>query len=69
MHERHLIPGLGRSPGGGHSCLENPLDRGALQAAVHRVTKSRTQVKLFSMHVLHELGFFSETEPIRQVYM
>ena len=29
------IPGLGRSPGGGHgnplqySCLENPLDRGA----------------------------------------
>ena len=30
------IPGLGRSPGGGHgnpllySCLENPMDRGAL---------------------------------------
>ena len=30
-----LIPGLGRSPGGGHgnllqySCLENPKDRGA----------------------------------------
>ena len=30
-----LIPGLGRSPGGGnshplqHSCLENPTDRGA----------------------------------------
>ena len=30
-----LIPGLGRSPGGGHgnplqySCLENPMDRGA----------------------------------------
>ena len=30
------IPGLGRSPGGGHSnplqysCLENPVDRGAL---------------------------------------
>ena len=29
------IPGLGRSPGGGHgnplqySCLENPMDRGA----------------------------------------
>ena len=31
-----LIPGLGRSPGGGHgnpllySCLQNPMDRGAL---------------------------------------
>ena len=35
------IPGLGRSPGGGHgnplqySCLENPMDRGAWRAAVH----------------------------------
>ena len=43
-----LIPGSGRSPGGGHgnplqySCLENPMDRGAWQARVHEVTKSRT---------------------------
>ena len=35
------IPGLGRSPGEGngkslqYSCLENPIDRGAWQAAVH----------------------------------
>ena len=42
-----LIPGLGRSPGGGHgnplqySCLENPMDRGAWRATVHRVAKSR----------------------------
>ena len=42
-----LIPGLGRSRGGGHgnplqySCLENPMDRGAWQATVHRVSKSR----------------------------
>ena len=42
------IPGLGRSPGGGHgnplqySCLENPMDRGAWQALVHRVAKSQT---------------------------
>ena len=41
-------PGLGRSPGGGHgnplqdSCLENPMDRRAYQAAVQRVTKSQT---------------------------
>ena len=39
------IPGSGRSPGGGHSnplqysCLENPMDRGAWQAAAHRVPK------------------------------
>ena len=43
-------PGLGRSPGGGHdnppqcSCLENPVDRGAWWAAVHRVTKSWTRL-------------------------
>ena len=43
-----LIPGLGRSPGGGHgnplqySCLENPIDRGAWQATVHRVAQSQT---------------------------
>ena len=42
------IPGSGRSPGGGHgnplqdSCLENPMDRGAWWAVVHRVTKSWT---------------------------
>ena len=43
-----LIPGLGRSPGGGHgnplqySSLENAMDRGAWQATVHGVAKSRT---------------------------
>ena len=49
-----LIPGLERPPGGGHgnplqcSCLENPMDRGAWQATMHRVTKSWTQLKLLS---------------------
>ena len=43
-----LTPGLGRSPGEGngnplqYSCLENPVDRGAWQATVHRVAMSRT---------------------------
>ena len=38
------IPGLGRCPGGGngdplkYSCWRNPRDRGAWQAAVHRVS-------------------------------
>jgi len=42
------IPGSGRSLGVGngnplrYSCLENPMDRGARQAAVHRVAKSWT---------------------------
>ena len=42
------IPGSGRSPGRGHghplqySCLENPMDRGAWWATVHRVAKSQT---------------------------
>ena len=43
-----LIPGLGRSPGGGHGnplqypCLEIPMDRGAWQATIQRVAKSQT---------------------------
>ena len=42
------VLGSGRSPGGGHSntlqysCLENPMDKGAWWATVHRVTKSQT---------------------------
>ena len=45
------IPGSGRSPGGGHgnplqySCLENPMDRGAWRATVHRDVKSRALLK------------------------
>ena len=46
--ETGSTPGLGRSPGGGHgnpvqySCQENPMNRIAWQATVHRVSKSRT---------------------------
>ena len=32
-------------------CLENPMDRGAWRATVHRVVKSRTRLKQLSMHV------------------
>ena len=44
------IPGSGRSPGEGngnalqHSCLENPMDRGAWRATVHRLADSQTQL-------------------------
>ena len=45
-----LIPWLGRFPREGNGnplqypCLENPMDRGACQAAIHGLTKSRTQL-------------------------
>ena len=45
------IPESGRSPGGGHgnplqySCLENPMERGAWRATVHRVAKSWIKLK------------------------
>ena len=49
-----LIPGSGRSPGGGHgnplqySCLENPMDKGAWRAAVHGVTEGWTRLSDFT---------------------
>ena len=55
-HRFNLIPGSGRAPGGGdgnafqYSCLENPTDRRAWQATVHRVAKSRTRLKQLRMH-------------------
>ena len=33
-----------------YSCLENPTDRGARQATVHRVPKSQTRLKRLSVH-------------------
>ena len=65
-----FILGLGRCPGGGngyplqYSCLENPMDRGAWWAAVHRVTEnwmqlsqcSQTQLTSMSSSVLHFLN-------------
>ena len=46
-----VIPGSGRSPGGGndnsfqYSSLGNPMDRGTWQAVVHWVAKSQTQLR------------------------
>ena len=62
VRDADLIPGFGRSPGEGngtsvqYSALENPMDRGALQATVHRVSKSWTELKQLSKHMgtLHE---------------
>ena len=51
-----LIPGLGWSPGEGHgyplqySYLQNSMDRGAWQATVHGVSKSRTWLSDWHFH-------------------
>ena len=56
LRDMNWIPGSGISPGEGsgnpleYSCLENPMDRGAWQAMVHRVSKSQTQSKRLSMY-------------------
>ena len=83
VREAGLIPGSARSPGGGHgypfqySLLKNPMDRGAWWATVHRVSKSRTRLKPFSMHILHNdlrthtgarrSGSFSEIEVVLEL--
>ena len=66
------VPGLGISPGGEHgnplqySCLENPLDRGAWWAAVHRVAQQLKQLSMYACLEGRELlafvlqnGYFS----------
>ena len=80
------VPWFGRSPGGGHSnplqysCLENPMDRGAWWATVHRVAKGQTQLKQLSTHhtafpvfkhasctLLNQLHSFSKRSPGSQL--
>ena len=63
-------PGSGRSPGGGHgnpcqySCLGNPMDRGAWQATVRRVAKSRIGLERLSMHARNPIYNLSDlSEP------
>ena len=54
VRDMGLTPRSGRSPGGEHgnplqySCLENPVDREAWQAIVHRVAQSWTRLKRLS---------------------
>ena len=56
VRDASSIPGLGRSPGGGHSnqlqysCLENPMDRGDWWAIVQRASQSWLRLKRLSTH-------------------
>ena len=57
IRDMGFIPGSGRTPGGGHvnplqsSCLENSMDRGAWQTAVHGGAESQTRLKWPSTHM------------------
>ena len=57
------IPGLGRSPAEGNGnplqyyFLENPMDRGAWQATVHGVAKSRTRMSNFTFKSPERINF------------
>ena len=56
LRDTVVIPGLGRSPGGGHgnplhyACLQNPMDRGACGLQSTGVAKSWMQLKWLSTH-------------------
>ena len=56
IRDKGSIPGSGRCPGCGHSnlfqcsCLENPMDRGAWWATVHRVAELDTTEWLSHKH-------------------
>ena len=58
IREAGSIPGSGTSPEGGHgnlflySSLENPMNRGAWWATVHRISKNQTQLKWLNRHAL-----------------
>ena len=56
IRDTALIPGLGRSPGGGcgnplqYSCLENPTDRSLAGYIVHSIAKSQAWLKRLGTH-------------------
>ena len=64
------IPGLGRSPGGGqgiplqYSCLENPMDRGAWWASLHREGHKESDMTEVTEHAQVCILFFQNVTPI-----
>ena len=71
------IPGLGKSPGGGHGnplqylAWRIPMDRGAWQATVHGFTKSLTQLSNFTLHpfVRFSIFCFSQVAQWQRVFL
>ena len=64
VRDTGLIPGLERSPGGGHgnplrcSRWGNPMDRGGWQTAVHSVSQSQRRLKRLSTAQLVDRAVF-----------
>ena len=65
-----LIPASGRFPVGGYgnplqySCLENPMDRGAWQATVYRLSESdKTEVTEHARVACNNRNMFTVVEP------
>ena len=62
LRDMGLIPGWGRSLGGGHGnllqyyCLGSPMDRGAWQATVHGVAHDRSNLTLSTTTIKREEG-------------
>ena len=70
--DKGSIPGSERSPGEGHgnplqhSCLENPMDRGAWRVTIHRGTKSRPWLK-WHMHTRCKIWFIGKIGHVRKI--
>ena len=63
--EMDLIPGLGRSSGGGngnplqYSCLGNPMDKGTWRAAVHKGQKESDKTEATEHTYMYAIKYFS----------
>ena len=77
--DKGSVPGLGRSPGERnsnplqYSCLEKPMDRGALWATAHGVTKSWTQLRDYTFishfHKLQTIGIKKKNTKLPYISM
>ena len=63
-----LIPGSGRSLGGGHgyplrySCLENSMGRGAWRAPIHKVAKESGMSQRLNSNKMRHLGNYKRSK-------
>ena len=60
-----LIPGSGRSPGGGRG---SPMDRGAWQATAYSVAQSWTRLKRLSVQAHEHAEWYLVYEPVMVTY-
>ena len=72
IRDAGLIPGSGRSSGGGrgnslqYSCLENPMDRRTWWDTIHSVTKSLIHIESYDIY--NFICFLSPGKIILRLY-